>query len=235
MDPQQEAIGREFDKYAKNYDDEVNRALGFSGLNVDFFTRIKGQHLLDLLGKYLPDLGAACVLDLGCGIGNYHAFVQPHVKALHGVELSSECLKIAKKINPMVEYTHYDGDIIPFKDNHFDAVFTICVMHHVPPQNWPGFVDEIRRVLRPGGIFAVYEHNPYNPLTRLVVNRCEFDRDAVLLRPAVMRKLMSEAGLSAVTTNSIFTIPPSNAILAAIDAKLSALPFGAQYFAVGTK
>ena len=39
----------------------------------------------------------------------------------------------------------------------------------------------MRRVVRPGGLLCIIEHNPFNPLTRLAVVRCEFDRDAVLL------------------------------------------------------
>ena len=31
---------------------------------------------------------------------------------------------------------------------------------------------------KPGGLVVVFEHNPYNPLTRLVVRRCEFGEDA---------------------------------------------------------
>ena len=42
----------------------------------------------------------------------------------------------------------------------------------------------IRRLLRPNGIFALWENNPWNPGTRLVMRRIPFDRDASLLTPA---------------------------------------------------
>ena len=51
------------------------------------------------------------------------------------------------------------------------------------------------RVLRPGGIAAIFEHNPLNPLTRRVVSNCVFDEDAVLLRRRRARGLLRQAGL----------------------------------------
>ena len=38
--------------------------------------------------------------------------------------------------------------------------------------------------------FSGRKHNPLNPLTRLVVSRCEFDRDAVLLTAKAAKRLL---------------------------------------------
>ena len=55
----------------------------------------------------------------------------------------------------------------------------------------------MRRVVRPGGLVCVIEHNPLNPLTRsLAVSRCEFDSDAVLLGASTTRKLMAAGGFA---------------------------------------
>ena len=63
----------------------------------------------------------------------------------------------------------------------FDVVFAMCVWHHIPPNQWTNFISELSRVLSQEGLLLVYEHNPLNPLTRRVVSRCAFDKDAVLL------------------------------------------------------
>ena len=56
----------------------------------------------------------------------------------------------------------------------------------------------------------VFEHNPKNPLTMRVVNRCPFDRDAVLLKSAETVRLFEQAGFEAVERRYILTIPAAN-------------------------
>jgi hypothetical protein len=50
------------------------------------------------------------------------------------------------------------------------------------------------RVTRPGGLICIIEHNALNLLTRLAVNRCPFDADAVLLRSGQSQELLRGAG-----------------------------------------
>jgi ubiquinone/menaquinone biosynthesis C-methylase UbiE len=229
MDPQQKAIAQEFDRYNTSYKEAVNAALSFSGLEVDFFTRVKAGYLLDLLGETFGDSAGLDVLDVGCGVGNYHALVKPKVKSLSGVDVSSACVARAVAAHPDVSYAAYDGERLPYDDETFDAAFTICVMHHVPPPAWPGFVAEMARVLRPGGLALVFEHNPRNPLTMKVVNRCAFDRDAVLLRAEDTVRLF-EAAFERVESSFILTVPAANRLLRAVDRLFSGLPLGAQYY-----
>lgn len=59
----------------------------------------------------------------------------------------------------------------------FAAVFALAV------------VDLVRRSLRPGGVFAFWEINPWNPGTRHVMSRIPFDRDAIMLTPPEARWL----------------------------------------------
>ena len=61
---------------------------------------------------------------------------------------------------------------MPVPDASVDVVFAICVVHHVPPAHWGAFAAEMARVLRPGGVAAIFEHNPLNPVTRRVVSNC---------------------------------------------------------------
>ena len=94
-------------------------------------------------------------------------------------------------------YEAYDGERLPYDDERFDVAFAICVLHHVRPAERPRFVGELRRVVRPGGLVALFEHNPLNPLTRLAVHRCAFDGDAVLLRAGEAQHVARASGLAA--------------------------------------
>lgn len=223
----------EFDAYAGSYADAVNDSISFIGLDVDYFTRVKAGYILDLIAAHRGDPQQVDLLDVGCGVGNFHPMLQDHLGSLSGCDISAACLETAAQRNPGVTYRHYDGGRLPFGDAQFDAVTAICVMHHVPPGLWPQFSAELRRVLRPGGIALVFEHNPRNPLAVRAVNNCEFDENAVLLRHEQTKMLLAKAGFSDVSARSILTLPSFGRLTRRIDGLFGRLPLGAQYFAMG--
>ncbi len=233
MDPQQRAIADEFDRYRETYDHAVNRAIAFSGQKVESFTRAKAHDLLRTIASHFESPRKLNLLDVGCGVGNYHPFLTPVVGKVSGVDVSRACIERAQERNPAVAYSAYDGDRLPFPDGQFDVTFCVCVLHHVPPDRWKQFVKEMRRVTRAGGLVIVYEHNPRHPLTRRVVRDCEFDRDAVLLTMSQSRALLEGAGCSNVTTRSILTLPPLGGLIERLDRMFARLPFGSQYRAIG--
>jgi 2-polyprenyl-3-methyl-5-hydroxy-6-metoxy-1,4-benzoquinol methylase len=223
----------EFDAYHQNYNAAVNASISFSGLTVDFFTRVKAEYIFSVLATQFDDVSRLDLLDVGCGIGNCHSFFARKIRTLAGVDVSSDCIVTAAKRNPWVDYRSYDGNRLPFDDSQFDVAFTICVMHHVAPEQWASFVRELRRVVKPGGVVLVFEHNPYNLLTRHVVSNCVFDSDAVLLTAGQTQRLLKEAGFHGVEARYILTVPPANRILQKVDSLFGRLPLGAQYYAMG--
>ena len=233
MDPQQRAIAEEFDRYRESYNHAVNRAIAFSGQKVELFTRAKAHDLLRTIALHFNTTDGLNLLDVGCGIGNYHPFLTPVVGTVSGADVSRACIAKAQERNPGVSYSAYDGDHLPYPDGKFDVAFCVCVLHHVPPDRWQHFVNEMRRVTRAGGLIVVYEHNPMHPLTRKVVHDCEFDRDAVLLTMAQSRALLEGACCADVTTRSILTLPPMGGFVGRLDTLFARLPFGSQYRAVG--
>lgn len=227
------SVKTEFDGYSHTYDAAVNASISFSGLKVDFFTRVKAQYITRILTDYFGDLSRLDLLDVGCGIGNYHSFFAGKLHTITGVDVSLECIATASKRNPWVDYRSYTGDQLPFDDARFDAAFTICVMHHVKPPQWPLFARELRRVVKPGGLGLVFEHNPYNILTRRAVSSCIFDKDAILLPAAKTLRLLAEAGFGSVASRYVLAIPATNRALQDLDRCFARLPIGAQYYVVG--
>ena len=75
----------------------------------------------------------------------------------------------------------------------------------------------------------VFEHNPLNPITRLVVSRCEFDDDAVLLGQGKLRALLAATGLVECDHRNILFFPWSGPVWSALERSLGWLPFGAQH------
>jgi SAM-dependent methyltransferase len=224
----------EFDAYTANYNEEINKALNFSGLDIDFFAHVKNDYLIDILDARLGEVAKVELLDVGCGVANAHKQLAGRVGKLAGVDVSAASIAVARQCNPEVRYEVFDGTRLPFADKSLDAAFAINVFHHVPISQRSALVDDIHRVLRPGGLFAIFEHNSLNPVTRHVVNTCAFDKDAVLLKRRDSEALLSSSGFSDIRTRYIFAVPAAGRLLRNIDRLFSLLPFGAQYYTIGT-
>jgi SAM-dependent methyltransferase len=222
-----EAAEPEFDAYDGNYQSLVEESMGFSGMSHDYVTRVKADLIVELLRTQFGQLEGLTVLDVGCGVGLTDAHLARQPWHLWGADVSGKSIEQARQNNPTVRYEVATEDRLPFEDASFDACFTICVMHHVPPEGWVNFLGEMRRILRPGGLAMVLEHNPYNPLTRLVVNRCPFDEHAVLLSRGTLRARLEAARLKPLSSRFFLFTPWER--LRRLDALLGWLPMGAQY------
>ena len=225
----------EFDPYGDSYADKVNESISFSGLKADFFARVKADYLVDLARRELGDPAKLNVLDIGCGIGLSHRQLAAAFGQLTGIDPSATCIERARAAHPEANYLVNNGLTLPVEDGTFDVAVTVCVMHHVPPGQWPAFIGEMARTVRPGGLVAVFEHNPRNPLTRRVVSNCEFDKDAVLLPASRTVQLLRSAGMSSADRFYLLTIPAAGRFLRATDQLLSSIGLGAQYAAWGRK
>ncbi len=116
-----------------------------------------------------------------------------------------------------------------------DVTFAICVMHHVLPEGLGQFVGEMARVTKKGGLIAIFEHNPWNPLTQIAVSNCDMDDDAILLRTRQVEKLMGQAPVKVVEKKYILFTPFRGGLFRSLDRCLSWLPLGAQYFVAAKK
>ena len=115
------------------------------------------------------------------------------------------------------------------QDGSMDLAFCNGVFHHIPPAERHAAVEYVARALRPGGLFAFWENNPWNPGTRYVMSRIPFDRDAITLTPPESRRLLRGAGFTVLRTDFLFIFPRMLKPLRVIEPALCRLPLGAQY------
>jgi SAM-dependent methyltransferase len=109
------------------------------------------------------------------------------------------------------------------------------VFHHIPPAGRDAAARDVFRWLRPGGAFALWENNPWNPGTRLVMSRIPFDRDAITLSYLEAQALLRRAGFRAVATSFHFFFPSALRALRRAEPWLERVPFGAQYCVLARK
>ncbi|MDF3217309.1 class I SAM-dependent methyltransferase [Mesorhizobium sp. M7A.F.Ca.CA.001.09.2.1] len=220
-----------FDSYRSIYDETVQGSIRFSGLKHDFFLKAKAEFLRRVVVErgLGPDGSGVRALDVGCGVGVLHPFLKGAFASLDGCDISPDSILRAREENPGVMYKVCSSLTLPYDNGVFDLAFASCVVHHVPPASWLAFVREMRRVLRPGGVACIIEHNPYNPLTRLAVFRCPFDRDAVLLSAAKTASLLQMTGFTNIRSEHFLLLPSGRPFARKVERMLARLPLGAQY------
>ncbi|MCE5324850.1 MAG: class I SAM-dependent methyltransferase [Planctomycetaceae bacterium] len=221
--------------YSDGYCQRVQASQAFIGNRHQFFIRLKAEHFLDLSSRHVGDPAKLKILDFGCGIGLAAAVLAEKVAQYHGIDISQSGIERARAAVPQGQFISYEGKTLPYRDNAFDAAFSMCVFHHIPPQQWTGAAGELMRVVRPGGLVALFDHNPWNPLTRLAVARCDFDQDATLLRAGKAEELLRGGDCRIVQKRFILLTPFDGKLWRWLDFSLGNLPLGAQYCIAATR
>jgi len=218
----------EFDNYADEYkkllhDPIRERFAPGSG----FFFERKWQLLEHYAATNGLNLKKTAWLDVGCGKGDLLRIGKKHVASAAGCDLSSEMLAACKDLDISLQT---EPTRLPFADQQFDLITVVCVYHHVPLDARDALSSEIHRILRPGGVACMIEHNPFNPITQLIIHRTPVDADAILLTAGSARRLFSKAGLGRFSTEYFLYFPESlYKQLSAVEHMLSWLPGGGQY------
>ena len=228
----------EFDAYAARYDQELAEGLGLTGETKDYYARGRMQWV----AKRLRELGASdphTVLDFGCGLGNGTPlfFEHLHAQRVVGVDVSEGLLERARATyanEPRASFHTIETQSAP-RTGDFDArgiadlAFVNGVFHHIPVADRPGALAYIRRSLKPGGLFAFWENNPWNPGTRYIMSRVSFDANAITITPPEARGLLRAAGFTIVRTDFLFVFPRQLKLLRPLEPLLASLPLGGQY------
>jgi SAM-dependent methyltransferase len=223
----------DYDQYRNRYRTQLDRAVAFAGTSHEFFTRAKAEELVRLVQRHVGDPSRLEALDVGCGIGLIDRHLAGRFKSLTGTDVSPGVLDTASGANPDVRYELAARGRLPFNDGAFDLTFAVCVVQVVPPDERRQFVAELARVTQPHGLVVVFEHNPYNPLTRLVVRRCEFGEDTRMLGMREAERLLEENRVTPVDRGFLLLFPSRRQRLLALEHALRRLPLGAQYYLAG--
>lgn len=224
----------EFDAYASAYDEALMRGVSVSGEDKEYFA--KGRVLWTLHRLSALGLTPGSVLDYGCGTGSAFDYflADTRVEKLHGVDLSAASLAIAARdhSDPRLEVKTL-SEFVPAE--RVDLAFCNGVFHHIPLAERTSSASYVFRALKPGGLFALWENNPWNPGTRLVMSRIPFDRDAIPVSAPKARALLREAGFEIVRTDFMFIFPRFLKWLRWLEPSFASLPFGAQYMVLARR
>jgi SAM-dependent methyltransferase len=219
---------KSFDEFAAEYDTALNRGLSVSGENKDYFARRRIEWLRERLRNNMARVEH--VMDYGCGIGSSSPLLIEILgaTALVGTDSSPKSLEIATQ-----NYGSQTAKFLRFDqyspDGRFDLVYCNGVFHHIPLTDRAAAVSYIYRSIRPGGCFAFWENNPWNPGTRLVMRRIPFDRDAIPISAPRARALLQAGGFEVLHIDFLFIFPNVLHSLRWIEPRCARFPLGAQY------
>jgi ubiquinone/menaquinone biosynthesis C-methylase UbiE len=133
------------------------------GYHGSWWPEEKWRRILSFFEQFHNSSTRYKVLDLGCGgMTLTQALMRYPNFEVVGIDLVFEILRrIAKARAPHVSLITGDAEFLPFKSGRFDIVIHSQVLHHFLKRE--AILNEIKRVLRSGGLLEGIETNGWNP------------------------------------------------------------------------
>ena len=218
----------EFDKSARHYEALFNPWLKIAGSSREYFA----QSRLNWLSSLLREQGFAPkrVMDFGCGTGMSLSLLANLFDAekVIGLDTSEESLAVAREsIGSWRVQLATPAQHLPQQD--LDLVFCNGVFHHIPAAEQGDAMNYVYRCLRPGGMFAMWENNPWNPIHAFAMNHSEIDENAIPLSPPESHRLVGSERFRVIRTDYLFFFPGYFSWFHPLEKWLVKVPLGAQY------
>ena len=212
----------------------LQQGLRLSGEDANYFMTGRVAELCKrLAARSMPGR----ILDFGCGIGvstAHLAKVFPEAKVV-GVDTSENALRRARGEFGSSRVSFQSVESLGGGEG-FDLCYVNGVFHHIEPKDRAAAIRKIHMAMRPGGTLALFENNPWNPATRMVMRRIPFDKDAVMLSIPVASRLVRKGGFKVWgPARSLFYFPRILSILRFCEPWLGRFPFGTQYYVLAVK
>ena len=125
-------------------------------------TALENQFILRLLGP----LAGKKVLDVGAGLGESSVYFALQGAQVTATDLSPAMIEAAARLAARYQVTLETvvcaGESLQVASNEFDIVYIANTIHQAT--NKPALFQQVRRALKPGGIFVSYDPLGYNPV-----------------------------------------------------------------------
>lgn len=117
---------------------------------------------LDIAEKHLKPEPTDIILSVGCKRGELERTLLPNIKALYAVDIEEPSYDGASLADEGIQFSIADvTKTLPFADHYFDKVLFLEVIEHVPSGLEYKALQEIHRVLKPGGTIVLSTPNKH--------------------------------------------------------------------------
>jgi SAM-dependent methyltransferase len=114
------------------------------------------RQLLDRFAMSVGEVGPAC--DMGCGPGHVARYLHEHGVQVCGVDLSPVMVDRARQLTPEVVFRQGDMMSLDAPDGAWAGIAAFYSIIHIPRGDLVPALNELRRVLRPGGLLLLAFH-----------------------------------------------------------------------------
>ena len=171
-----------------------------------FLQSIRGD-VLKIVLRLKPEL----VLDVACGTGDQlRVLSENHINAV-GIDLSEAKLRQCRQLNPAADCLLQDGQALAFRSASFNLAMTSFALHECGWSVANTMLDEIYRVLKPGGHLLVVDYTDLKQtraLVRLAICTIEFLAGRRHYRN--FRHYLKKGGLKALIDSNRFSLQASH-------------------------
>ena len=234
-EPRGQLCEAEFDSHAAAYDAELMQGLAITGESKDYFAEGRVSWLRGRLRQL--DAAPKKCLDFGCGTGGGRHWLMDglQLESYCGFDPSAASLEIAATEAKDLANVVWTDEVGKLPVGEIDLAFCNGVFHHIPPAERDAAVAAIWQALKPGGLFAFWENNRWNPIVHWMMSRVPFDADAQMLFPHQACRLLAKAGFEVVLRDYFFIFPALLKALRPLEGALCKLPLGGQYMVLARK
>ena len=146
-----------------SYDRRFMDTMASEYLELTPWTELRLEAVRDLLDPQPGDR----VLDLGCAAGAITHYLSTFGAEPVGVDLEPLAIERARELFPGLRFEVADATQLPFVGASFDKAVAADFVEHIVDDTFVAMCAELRRVLVPGGLFAIYAPNPRHLIERM--------------------------------------------------------------------
>ena len=150
-------------KAPSSYDEVFMDTMATEYLDRTPWTELRLEAVRDLLDPQPGDR----VLDLGCAAGAITHYVSTFGAEPVGIDFEPLAIERARELFPGLRFEVADATQLPFADASFDKAVAADFVEHIEDDTFVAMCVELRRVLVPGGLFAIYAPNPRHLIERM--------------------------------------------------------------------
>lgn len=190
------------------------------------FSRWRLKNVFDLLGDTKNQL----LLDLGCGMGTFTVEAVLRGSRAIGIDPALVALEEARRLAVGLGavdagFVAADAAGLPFSGESFDGVVCADLTEHLDDETLADALREAARVLRPGGVLAVYTPSPTHLFERLKARSWLINQDPSHIGLRTSARLTSVIGVTGLLVERAYYRPTHLPIYNLIEKLLSRLPW----------
>jgi SAM-dependent methyltransferase len=121
------------------------------------------RYILDRFSSLIPEKGAVC--EIGCGPGQVNCYLKTRNSIRYGLDLSLHMLQESFKLEPFNLPINGNYFHMPFKNGSLDGILGFYAIVHDETSQIELLLSEVRRVLKPCGVFVFSFHIGNNRIT----------------------------------------------------------------------